>query len=159
MRFLHSPALSRTQYSTALKRVGIESGLCIVLYLQRTDFPYPSGGEHARSPRSIDDPDEPPGSCYSAWVVASSENTTWSSQTRSVDVTVRARPQLRSYGQMGRLNRAQPAQMGQAVPQPWSGRHGRLPPASPRPRFLHGTTPPSPETPLSTPSPQHSLPI
>ncbi len=28
-------------YSTALKRVGIESGLCIVLYLQQTDFPYP----------------------------------------------------------------------------------------------------------------------
>jgi hypothetical protein len=30
-----------SQYSTALKRVGIESGIWIVLYLQRTDFPYP----------------------------------------------------------------------------------------------------------------------
>jgi DNA-binding MarR family transcriptional regulator len=30
-----------TEYSTALKRVGIESGLCIVLHLQRTDFPFP----------------------------------------------------------------------------------------------------------------------
>src|SRR5260370_30320193 len=146
MRFLHSPALSRTQYSTALKRVGIESGLCIVLYLQRTDFPYPSGGEHARSPRSIDDPDEPPGSCYSAWVVASSENTTWSSQTRSVDVTVRARPQLRSYGQMGRLNRAQPAQMVQAVPRPWSGRTERLTPARPRSPFFSLNSPLSPAT-------------
>jgi len=30
--------ITKTQYSTALKRVGIVRGLCIVLYLQRTDF-------------------------------------------------------------------------------------------------------------------------
>ncbi len=69
-------------------------------------------------------PGEPHGSRYSARVVASSENTTWSSQTRSVDATVRARPQLRSYCQMGRLDRTQPVQMGQEVPQRWSGRAG-----------------------------------
>jgi hypothetical protein len=40
-----------TQYSTALKRVGIESGPCIVLSLEQTDFPIPQEvnmrGRHA----------------------------------------------------------------------------------------------------------------
>jgi hypothetical protein len=41
----------QSEYSTALKRVGIESGLCIVLYLQGTNFPLPQEvnmrGRHA----------------------------------------------------------------------------------------------------------------
>ncbi len=129
------------EYSTALKRVGIESGLCIVLYLQRTGFPIPKAGEHARSPCSTDNPDEPADICYSARMVASSENATRSSQTRSGDVAVRARPQLRSYGQMGRFDRAQPAQMGQAVRQSWSGRARRLAPSWPHSRFLTRSSP------------------
>src|SRR6266496_2017951 len=117
------------------------AGLCIVLYLQRTGFPIPKAGEHARSPCSTDNPDEPADICYSARMVASSENATRSSQTRSGDVAVRARPQLRSYGQMGRFDRAQPAQMGQAVRQSWSGRARRLAPSWPHSRFLTRSSP------------------
>ena len=63
------------------------------------------------------------------------------SQTRTGDVAVRARPQLHSYSQVGRFDRAQPAQMGQAVPRSWSGRAGRLAPTRPHSRFLTGNGP------------------
>jgi hypothetical protein len=63
------------------------------------------------------------------------------SQTRAGDVAVRARPQLHSYGQMGRFDRAQPAQMGQAVPRSWSGRAGRLAPTRPHSRLFTGSGP------------------
>ena len=100
---------SSAEYSPALKRVGIESGLWMVLYLQRTDFPYQRQvnmrGRHAAVMIQMSQQTR---ATLQGWLHREM-SPGGASQTRSGDGVVRARPQLRSYSQMGRFDRAQPA--------------------------------------------------